>query len=75
MEKKVSTKGESSNGIKPAVSSSLPNGYCFKNEHGNKVTVVEVRGGWCLVREEGKKNEYRLPTSFILAIHSEGNDC
>lgn len=59
---------------KPLVSGSLPPDYHFSNEHGKEVTVLTIKGEWCMVSEEGKKTPYVLPLEFIMAIKEGGND-
>lgn len=59
---------------KPVDSHSLPDGYSFKNEHGNVVTVIYQFEEWCMVNEEGKRRPFLLRKSFILAIKNEGSD-
>lgn len=41
-------------------------GDWFTNEHDNRVFVMAVAEGWCMVRE-GNKKPYVLPAEFVLA--------
>jgi hypothetical protein len=43
----------------------LPSGDWYLNEHGNRITVLSVADGWCMVRE-GYKKPFVVPEEFVL---------